>query len=791
MKTIFYFILLFSIGLNSYADKLTLECKESAVIALKKLLEKDHKNVLSLQLDLTVAKLAYETKSEDNSTLEQYLRDKSKEISKLDDGKRKELVSIYSKYQKSVDLQEVEKVYQEAVYWDKNIRLYNKDISPGILLLKHLGTKSKMNDIDAAIVWAARKLSDAHEEKYGRNSAKHNLTNVSTRVAFLLDQIRDGSDLRVDDLRKRIDSKKDQLDKSFQSLKKEFLASVPDNCNENDLKLLCKNEVFNDLYKEMLMRVEKLNLTDEIVVKELEKQVEDKVKKEEKKLEKKIVEKPPVQAPLDPNGNASAPAAAEKKQEVDIKPLTKDSWGDVKYQVSLLENEPLNEVMEKQNTINQSTNEKLKIQSYENIFQDRHYSIIDKKRGKLDVFDPNGEQIASMNIKMEKLGTSDQVKGDKNLAGGRYAVGKDDDKSNFLYLKGERDDLLKIEIGEKTCFSEECKQLGNGAETASYYLNDMMMGTLNTYVLPEDEDLKFVAKDKDLKLADFSDEKRDGKYNISPRSKKASPIKFRVKPGLLSKFLNDEDDEDEVRKTNLKGFLTTLEREKSKIMSLYDLDDEEYDRLAVMAVGMLGQESEFGLNDRYNIKEGMFGQLLVNTAKMAKGDKSANSRGLTQIKKAPDKIADAYNMKTRPSGRSAYVWKENEDGKRVRVRKEGTVKMKLLRDPKYAAVSTMGFLAETLDFIKGAKSKHEEIDHTNAIDYIPYVYNKGVGGILNGSAKSEHAYKEKVDSFSSGIELHRSTTAEIIETNREIAAEKAKNKKTTRRQRRDQRKKNN
>jgi hypothetical protein len=93
------------------------------------------------------------------------------------------------------------------------------------------------------------------------------------------------------------------------------------------------------------------------------------------------------------------------------------------------------------------------------------------------------------------------------------------------------------------------------------------------------------------------------------------------------------------------SYVTTLSVEKSKLMGLYHLSNQDYNRLAAIAFGILGRETKFGMSRKYQFKEAY--QDEVSAMKALKCaildcEVGRNSRGLTQIKLIPASIKHAY-----------------------------------------------------------------------------------------------------------------------------------------------------
>ena len=157
-------------------------------------------------------------------------------------------------------------------------------------------------------------------------------------------------------------------------------------------------------------------------------------------------------------------------------------------------------------------------------------------------------------------------------------------------------------------------------------------------------------------------------------------------------------------------FLQALSNEKPNIIKLYNSDPQEYNLLAHMAVGILGNESSYFKSWRYKVKSNA--QLAIKFSKDIKAwfggyEASPNSKGPTQIKRVPDRIEQHYNITEKD------LW-----------------------NPKYAAVSTMGFLIEALDELK-RRAKNNNLEMITAdtyVDYLPYIYFGGSKKLVNRTA---------------------------------------------------------
>ena len=199
---------------------------------------------------------------------------------------------------------------------------------------------------------------------------------------------------------------------------------------------------------------------------------------------------------------------------------------------------------------------------------------------------------------------------------------------------------------------------------------------------------------------------------------------------------------DQMYTPQVRKFVLALDKHKAKIMQIYKLRNDTYNKLAAMAFAIFGVETKFGENWKYKLKEGsivlpttygMFklegsNQWLLSQAKLAKktvtgSGSTTNSRGLTQIKNIPDDIKEYYP----------------------------TITPETLVHPEYAAVATVGFLAETLRMIRSFKNAQERngiepgdvnlayITDENIFDYIPYVYSGRMAKIFKGNKGKDGA----------------------------------------------------
>lgn len=174
---------------------------------------------------------------------------------------------------------------------------------------------------------------------------------------------------------------------------------------------------------------------------------------------------------------------------------------------------------------------------------------------------------------------------------------------------------------------------------------------------------------------------------------------------------------DEYYSVQVVQFLLALKKHKPVLMRHYELRSDTYNKLATMAYAIYGVESKFGTHWKYSFKENNQG--LVSSLKstlLGQSKNATNSRGLTQIKDIPDSIEKLYP----------------------------TITPNTLRQPEAAAVTTIGFLVETLKMLRSLRDNQAShgvkpgdvnlsyMTNVNIFDYIPYVYSGRMAYIFNG-----------------------------------------------------------
>jgi hypothetical protein len=213
-------------------------------------------------------------------------------------------------------------------------------------------------------------------------------------------------------------------------------------------------------------------------------------------------------------------------------------------------------------------------------------------------------------------------------------------------------------------------------------------------------------------------------YYFSPSHSEDNSKKIDVK------IFNNERSNNPV----VKKYIQTMINEKSSLMQELKISNEQYNELAQLAYAILGVESGFGVEDRYQVKEGLIinqggskisginstvgkyvqdnsqkiGQEIVSVVKTAQGKKSSNSRGLTQIK----------NIKKYVSKYPAYSYINDNN----------------ISDPKNAFIATIIVLTEKKKELPQIAKTNKNINRDNEQEHLDYIYKGSTGQLKNRTA---------------------------------------------------------
>lgn len=182
---------------------------------------------------------------------------------------------------------------------------------------------------------------------------------------------------------------------------------------------------------------------------------------------------------------------------------------------------------------------------------------------------------------------------------------------------------------------------------------------------------------------------------------------------------------------NVRRFMQALSEHKDELLTLYRISGPEYNLLAQMSIGILGRESKFFESPRYRAKEAF--PWAVHLMKILRGAATGaaidlNSRGPTQIKIVPERIARHYQVTT-----------------------------EILNVPENAALATIGYLIEALGELKTriARQHLDYINESNYVDYLPYIYFGLTKLLIKGEAQPEkNIYERDMKKYMGWVEVY-------------------------------------
>ena len=274
------------------------------------------------------------------------------------------------------------------------------------------------------------------------------------------------------------------------------------------------------------------------------------------------------------------------------------------------------------------------------------FVIIDKNRKALMSFDSRGHLIETVSV---QIPASDVL---EKGGAGIYAYYSFDENNHYLMAESNR-------------------------QISKVYSANIKFNTGTTvYILPtEQQKHKFRIKNKRIIFNAAKTFKNRPANNYSPTSKDAEEVSITEKSGT----------------DFTKTFLQTLQQEKSQLMRLLKIDNDDYNMLVEFSYGVMSPETNFGKNWKYKIKE--MAPYIVSVAKGNGLNTDRNSRGPTQIKRIPDVIIETYGI-------------DKSD----------------LKDAKAAAITTLAFNADLLRDLRANAHKHPKITEENIQDYLYYFY---------------------------------------------------------------------
>lgn len=300
------------------------------------------------------------------------------------------------------------------------------------------------------------------------------------------------------------------------------------------------------------------------------------------------------------------------------------------------------------------------IHAFHRHFADQDYLVLDKKSGLASFFDLDTRLLGSYQIQT--------FPGDEINAGGAGIYFYTGQQRDHHYLQALKDQNIRW------AFKGQIHVPPN---------------TL-VYVLPESPLHHFRIKNRTLTFGAAQVYRPRTAFNHAGLRTGLRPSKFQT-------FLAEPA---------IQEFVATLQNEKSQLMALLNIDNDDYNLLAEFSYGVLSPETNYGTSLKYKLKEQI--PTIVAILKGKGLDTSANSRGLTQIKRIPKAVLEAYGI-------------DKAD----------------LKEARYAAIVTLAFSADLLRELRNMSYLHPAINEENIQDYLYYLYNGRHSEIRKATATPE------------------------------------------------------
>jgi hypothetical protein len=237
-----------------------LSCDDELKQAIASLLAEDTKNIIGLQYELTVLKMAAATSGASVKSFEELIKKKSKAIASIDDGVLKKMNSMYKEHGLPEDAAEITKHLKQKVstanYYAKDKRFFNKDSSAFLLAYQSLTEDSGIKDSDVSVLWFMEKVSSRAISKYKKYQEEHNLTNLSTRIAQYTGAINPNKAMSKTVLAEMVAKQRSKIEVEFSALIERFKTSNIECYNQifgaSGADKECNMDVVNKVFSQLL-----------------------------------------------------------------------------------------------------------------------------------------------------------------------------------------------------------------------------------------------------------------------------------------------------------------------------------------------------------------------------------------------------------------------------------------------------------------------------------------------------------------------------------------------------------
>ena len=413
----------------------------------------------------------------------------------------------------------------------------------------------------------------------------------------------------------------------------------------------------------------------------------------------------------------------------------------------------------------------------------QNYVIIDKKAGKLKVFDKYNKQLYEAPVKTgesandyntitytdssgrirNKQGNNSTPAGITEITSvGEYHGVPSFQRGRYNKQTGKFDDNIasSFHYGNVNQIHGSNGCVNIGPEDLKKLQNYIGKGT-KVYTLPEQEGSRFKLSEGQLNyVADNpygNDEKDNPKrfwddYNVYS-DKEYQPVNFEYTGKrnqeldsyhrMLS-FNHGESDsfENNFEKTltnkyseNVDKYLKALGDNKKDIMSKFGLSSETYNKLALLAAGIAQQESKFGTSGRKMFKDAAPDWVVSLFKTLTRGERGSKNRsyGVTQMKI----LSDNNGMR--------------------KIYQDNVITPESLSDVSTAAKATMLRLAYMYNTeVRGRNFKNNKGESISPYDALLYKWNGNNQKLKDGTATPEdNIYIKNVKKFANNVNLYQ------------------------------------
>jgi hypothetical protein len=246
------------------------DCNEELNKEIAALLADDQKNIIGLQYELTVLKMAALATESKTNSIEGVIKQQSKKIDAIDDGIINKMNVMYKKHGLPEDAAAITSHLKQksssANYFAKDKRFFNQDSSAFLLAYQEMNKNSGIKDSDVSVLWFMDKVSEKTKGQSGKYSAAHNLTNLSTRLAQYTSAIDPKKALSKPVLDEMVRKQNGKIEDEFLDLIQNFKTSNPA-CyaslfSDSDADTQCNLSLVEDGFSQLLAINSRIKSTD-------------------------------------------------------------------------------------------------------------------------------------------------------------------------------------------------------------------------------------------------------------------------------------------------------------------------------------------------------------------------------------------------------------------------------------------------------------------------------------------------------------------------------------------------